>query len=288
MTSPRSAFLVVSTSVPPVNSNGSQHSTPAPKLLVAMWALVDHPILLSLVCFVVIAAAGWIGHQLRRKAGPIDEDDRSDLSLIVTATLTLLGLIIGFTFSMAVTRYDLRKHSEADEANSIGTEYNRAYMLPQAESVAVHDLLNEYLGLRIQFYEIRHDPGQLNQVEIRRDKVQKKMWEIVASVGESKPTATIALVVAGMNQVIDNQGYAQAAWWNRIPRAAWILMVAIAVCSNFLVGCNSCKYGKPLYLVLPLAIAVSFMLIADIDSPRNGVIFIRPDNLRSLSETMGK
>lgn len=274
--SPTCQFLRFSTQDPPL------------KLLLAMWALVDHPILLSLVCFVLIAGAGWTGHKLRRKSGPIDEDDRSDLSLIVTATLTLLGLIIGFTFSMAVTRYDLRKHSEADEANSIGTEYFRADMLPQSESAVVHDLLKEYLGLRIQFYEIRNDPNRLNEVEIRRGKVQEKMWQIVASVGESKPTAPIALVVAGMNQVIDNQGYAQAAWWNRIPRAAWILMVAIAVCSNFLVGCNSCKYGKPIYLVLPLAIAVSFLLIADIDSPRNGMIHIRPDNLKSLSETMGK
>ena len=253
-----------------------------------MWALVDHPIILSLVCFALIASAGWIGHQFRRKSGPIDEDDRSDLSLIVTATLTLLGLIIGFTFSMAVTRYDLRKHCEADEANSIGTEYNRADMLPAADATAIHDLLKEYLGLRIQFYEIRHDRSRLNQVELSRSRIQKRMWDIVAAVGASRSSATFALVVAGMNQVIDNQGYAQAAWWNRIPRAAWILMVAIAVCSNYLVGCNSCKYGKPIYLVLPLAIAISFMLIADIDSPRNGLIFIRPDNLRSLAETMGR
>ena len=54
--------------------------------------------------------------------------------MVETATLTLLGLIIGFSFSMAITRYDLRKNYEEAEANAIGTEYVRAGLLPAADA----------------------------------------------------------------------------------------------------------------------------------------------------------
>ena len=59
----------------------------------------------------------------------------------------------------------------------------------------------------------------------------------------AQPTPVAALVLAGMNDVINSQGYTQAAFWNRIPSAAWWLMVAIALCSNVLFGYRSRK-GK--------------------------------------------
>ena len=101
-------------------------------------------------------------------------------------------------------------------------------------------------------------------------------------------TAVAALAVAGMNDVLNSQGYTQAAWWNRIPIAAWGLMGIIAVCSNIMVGygVRSVKASSLLLLVLPLIVAISFLLIADIDSPRGGIIRIRPNNLISLSQSL--
>jgi hypothetical protein len=69
-----------------------------------------------------------------------------------------------------------------------------------------------------------------------------------------------------MNDVLNSQGYTQAAWWNRIPHAAWALMALIAVCSNLLVGygARNTKGGGILLLVLPLVVSIAFLLIADI------------------------
>ena len=66
---------------------------------------------------------------------PVRKDEREDLDIVQTAILTLLALIIGFSFSMAVSRYDVRKTYWEAEANAIGTEYLRADLLP-VESVA--------------------------------------------------------------------------------------------------------------------------------------------------------
>jgi hypothetical protein len=98
----------------------------------------------------------------------------------------------------------------------------------------------------------------------------------------------MALVISGMNDVLNSQGYTQAAYWNTIPPAAWALMAVIAIGCNLLVGygSRSMKAGRKLLPILPLIVSVAFMLIADIDSPRHGIIRVRPQNLISLAESL--
>src|SRR5262249_34825848 len=152
---------------------------------------------------------------------------RDEFMFLLGGTLTLLGLIIGFTFSMAVSRYDQRKNYEEEEANAIGTEYVRA------------DLL---------------------------------------------------LAVSGMNDVLNSQGYTQAAWWNRIPIAAWVLLGLISIFCNVLVGLW-CAWetvdSLHDFADHPITLSISLFLIADIDSPRNGLIHVHPRNLESLAESLG-
>ena len=102
------------------------------------------------------------------------------------------------------------------------------------------------------------------------------MWTAAQTFATAQPNPVNALAVSGMNDVINSQGYSQAAWWNRIPVAAWGLMTAIALCCNVLIGfgarAQQKKSMRPLLLVLPLLVSISFFLIADIDSPRGGFI----------------
>jgi hypothetical protein len=98
----------------------------------------------------------------------------------------------------------------------------------------------------------------------------------------------MALVVSGMNDVLNSQGYTQAGYWNQIPLGAWALMAAVAIGSNLLVGygSRSVTAGSKLLPILPLVVSIAFMLIADIDSPRHGIIRVRPQNLVSLAESL--
>jgi hypothetical protein len=82
-----------------------------------------------------------------------------------------------------------------------------------------------------------------------------------------------------MNDVLNSQGFTQAAWLNRIPVTAWILMTLIAIFCNLLVGYGEPHDGVLPLFVLPLIVSVSLFLIADMDSPRTGVIRILPVNL---------
>ena len=148
-------------------------------------------------------------------------------------------------------------------------------------------LLRTYLDQRVVFYTAR-DGQQLQQINARTAQVQTELWAAVLAPAAAQPTPLSALAVSGMNDVLNSQGYTQAAWWNRIPIAAWSLMAAIAICSNVLIGYGARhdNAGGILRLVLPLVVSISFFLIADIDSPRGGVIRVNPQNLISLSESL--
>jgi sugar phosphate permease len=118
--------------------------------------------------------------------------------------------------------------------------------------------------------------------------LQNELWAAVVVPAGAQPNPVMALVVSGMNDVLNSQGYTQAAYWNRIPTAAWMLMVTIAIVCNLLVGygSRSLKLGSRLLPILPMIVAVAFMLIADIDAPRHGIIRVLPQNLISLAESL--
>lgn len=118
--------------------------------------------------------------------------------------------------------------------------------------------------------------------------LQNELWSAIRGPAAAQPTPVMALVVSGMNDVLNSQGYTQAGYWNRIPTAAWVLMGAIAIGCNLLVGygSHSVKAGSKLLHILPLIVSVAFMLIADIDSPRYGVIRVSPQNLLRLAESL--
>jgi hypothetical protein len=252
-----------------------------------LWNPLNYPVFIFFFTFLLLWFAAWLGGRISQRVHGLDDDIRPDYGTVLAATLTLLGLIIGFSFSMATARYDLRKGYEEAEANAIGTEYIRADLLPAADRAQVRDLLRQYTDLRIQFYNARNWDDR-TQLALTREKMQDELWAAVSKPAMAQPTPVVALAVAGMNDVINSQGYTQAAWWNRIPVGAWCLMFGIALFCNVMLGFGSKKNDGRLLMVLPLVVAVSFFLIADIDSPRGGVIRVHPQNLYSLKASLGE
>ena len=188
---------------------------------------------------------------------------------------------------MAIDRHDQREIFEEGEANAIGTEYLRADLLPPKASAATKDLLIQYIDQRILYYS-KQGPEKIQEIRSKTDQLQMALWNEILPVVRAQDTPAIALVASGMNDVINSQGYVQAAWWNRIPYTAWALMAAIAVCANLLVGFGARNFQKniALFMIFPFVVSVSFFLIADIDSPRGGVIRIEARNLVALKNNL--
>jgi hypothetical protein len=253
-----------------------------------MFRITDYPLPVFVISVAVLGLSAWFGAGFLRRRRPLEGDTLDDFRVVQGAILTLLALIIGFTFSMAIGRYDQRKNLEEAEANAIGTEYVRADLMPAADAAKVRTLLRRYTGERILFYTTR-DFQEEQKINARTAQLQNELWAAILPAATANPTPVMALVVNGMNDVLNSQGYTQAAWWNRIPPAAWLLMMLIAVGCCVAVGYGTAdfKAERVLLLAVPAIVAISFFFIADIDSPRSGVIRVIPQNLLSLVDSLG-
>jgi hypothetical protein len=252
-----------------------------------MTRILDFPHFVFVLAFFVLWLPARVSASVHKRREGLLEGVREDFGVILAATLTLLSLIIGFSFSMAISRYDQRKTYEEEEANAIGTEYLRAELLPAPEAARLRALLKSYLDQRIMFYRTR-DERHLRQIDANAAQLQNELWATAQAQAAARPTPVIALALSGMNDVLNSQGYTQAAWRNRIPIAAWGLMVMIAIFCNLLIGYGARRPEREamLFLVLPLVVSISFFLISDVDSPRGGVIRVNPQNLISLSQSL--
>ena len=257
--------------------------------------VMDYPLLVFLLTLIVLWLATQLGVTLRQR-WDLTEQARADFAVIHSATLTLLALIIGFSVSMAVNRYDLRKHYEAEEANAIGTEYVRADLLPAEAAQRVRTLLLDYNKERILFYVTRdwffssEDEQVIAGMNTRTAALQVELWAVVVAAVAEKPAPVVTLAVAGMNDVLNTQGYALAAQLNRIPQSVWAMLFMIATLASVMLGfgTHDIKGRRRLLQILPLVVAISFLLIADIDSPRAGFVRVQPQNLHAFAESAAK
>jgi hypothetical protein len=144
---------------------------------------MDYPSVVFLSSLVAMSLSAWIGASLLRKVKALTAESREDFNVVQAATLTLLALMIGFSFSMAVGRYDQRKNYEEEEANAIGTEFVRADLLPAAQGQQVRALLTRYLEQRVLFYKTR-DAQELAQINAATNELQGGLW---AAVREADP-----------------------------------------------------------------------------------------------------
>ena len=249
-----------------------------------MRRILDVPLAVFALSLAVLWLSAQVGTFLHKRLLPLEGDERQDLALIVPATLTMLGLLIGFCFSLASNRYDQRKNYEEAEAKAIRTEYVRADLLTAPDAARVRELLKNYLDLRIRFYETR-DAQQLGRIAAHTTQLQTQLWSAVEAAAD-KQQRYPSLVVSGVNDVLNSQEDTQAAWEFRLPVAAWCFMFAAAIFSALLSGYSRRRKGITVFAIVPMAVSISLFLIADIESPRRGLIRVVPDNLITLSQSL--
>jgi hypothetical protein len=251
-----------------------------------MQGVYHYPFAIFAVALVVQCLGAYLGHALHKRGKPAFAAERATFSTILGATLTLLALIIGFSFSMSVSRYDARKTFEAAEATAIGAEYLRADLLPAAATARVRALLVSYTQQRLQWYRVS-DPARVAQIQSETARLETELWSAVTGPANAAPDSpTLALAVSGMNDVLNSQSFAAAASRNHIPFGAWLLMLLIAFAGNVLLGAHEKRTRAAILVVLPVVVSVPFLLIADIESPRAGIIRVPPTNLLALAETL--
>jgi hypothetical protein len=186
----------------------------------------------------VFLSASEIGFRLGWLAqSKINEPVRSQINMLQAASLGLLALLLGFTFSMALTRFDTRKQLVLDEANAIGTTYLRAQLLPEPARKEVSNLLRRYVDVRLEFYQACINQKKLQKVDEETGKLHRALWSHAVATGVQDPRAIpTGLFIQSLNEVIDLHGKRVTAMENHVPESIFILLWVVATLSLCLVG----------------------------------------------------
>lgn len=244
-----------------------------------MERLPDYEFVIFGMTLIALLLAEYVGAWIATRLRPVQEGERSHLSQVTGVSLSILALLLGFSFSAAINRYDQRKNYEQAEASAISSEYMLADLLPDADAAQLHTLLQQYVQLRIQYFE-SDDSHELASIRMARGKLEAQMWPIVERNAKANQTPIMGQVVSGMNAMLSAPGYSLAAALDRIPDAVWMLLSLLSFLSAGLVGYMG--YGRQwfvLRLVLPVFLATAFFVIATLDSQRRGMVRVLPENL---------
>lgn len=226
---------------------------------------------------------GWRLHERK------DHARKGLIGGIQGAVLGLLGLLLGFTFAMAVQRYDTRRGLVVDEANAIGTTYLRSSLLPDAHQAPVKELLRRYVDLRLKYWPLVDEPAKLAESMRLIGEVQAELWKHATEAAKEVPNDITAKFIEALNETIDIDAKRISALRAGIPTGVWLLLVMVAA-----FGCVTTSYGAGAEgarsqlgsVFLPLLITVVIILIFDLSQSRIGMIQINQQALVDLQQSL--
>lgn len=240
---------------------------------------------LLLVLFVELGF--WSGRRFKRPK----EDTSSAFTAVKGAILALVGLLLGFSFSISMNRFEHRRDLMLDEANAIGTAYLRGDLLPQPAQSQFKEILRTYTDARIEAFGTAAILDDNEWSSIRRaDDLQTQAWNLgIAYVKENSQAAGAILLPNALNEMIDISLKREAARLVEVPPPIFLLLVVSLLIAGLLVGHSfgvARERNWPMTVVFCFLLSLVAFIIIDLDQPRRGLIKERQRVMEYLRSTM--
>ena len=253
--------------------------------------LIDHR-LIALAMFLLLAVSAEIGFRLGCRARDSQDSFRSLMSGTGAAMLGLLGLLLGFSLSMAVSRWDVRQDVIVDEANAIGTTWLRAGMLEEPLRSDMRDALREYTDARIALGGSRGDRTALRDARSKSESLHTSIWSVVERANQpDESNAVMSSIINAANELIDIHELRLASIENYLPAPLFLVLITVAAMAlGFLAWAFGAanQGGRTAIVMLGLLIGVVLLLIMDVNRPQRGRINIGVESLERVLETINK
>lgn len=249
-------------------------------------ALIAAALLVSMVIAIEIGyRCGFAGKS------SADDASRSHINNIQSSIIGILALLLAFTFSLALQRFDSRSEAVVDEANAIGTTYLRALLLPAELRDNARRLLRDYAGLRVEAgTKTLVQREEQAALMAKAAQVQNALWDSArqAAAMDPNPVST-GLFIQSLNDMIDSFGRRDAALSRHVPEVVLLLLYATFLMVGGIVGyASGVSAHRPSmvsYLMVALIVVLVFIII-DLDRPRRGLIEVDQKSMRDLQAGM--
>lgn len=246
--------------------------------------------LLAVAVFAGMAIAATLGWHLRRRrnrsADMKDEADSQE-GLVVSSVMGLLALLIGFTYSLAIDRFDTRRERVLMEANAIETTYLRAQLLDAPHRARISGLLVQYTDLSIALADAVPGPKQRALLK-KNDALVTDLWTAtVAAFPSIKSYDFSSSFLEAMNGLIELNAARQQARRARVPSEIFLALflyqlIAAGVIGYVLIGRGGRRTGSLLLFLFGL----SLVLVIDVDDPYGGGIKASQEPLLRLKASL--
>jgi hypothetical protein len=234
------------------------------------------PALVIVILAAAILAAIEVGYRtgLRRRARKPDLV-RGQSNAIETAVFGLMGLLIAFVFAGAAVRFDNRRLVIAREANAIETAYLRLDLLPPESQPELRKDSRAYLTGRLAVTRHIPDLKAVNAHLKHSAILQRKIWKEAVEATRESGTATQALVLSAINEMIDITTVRTVGMISHLPFLVLTLLLVTIVLSSFLIGYSISAYRARDWLsaiIFALAVSCATYVTLDYEFPRVGLI----------------
>lgn len=245
-------------------------------------------IAIALFCAIILAnEMGYrIGHFVQSRT---DKEVKELTGSIQASILGLLALLLGFTFSMAMQRYDDRSMALIEEANAIGTAVLRVQLLPSEYQDPAMDLFQQYVDLRVSIGKLaltRQDDRQSYNQRIVA--LQQRLWALAIAATDDDPRpVTAGAFVSSLNEVFDSQGKRNALLQMHVPEAVLLLLFFVFISSGGFLGYSGGLRGRRVFapiVLVSLLITLVVFIIVDLDRPKRGLITVNQSPMVDLAE----
>ncbi|MDG2524135.1 hypothetical protein P6166_02025 [Stenotrophomonas sp. HITSZ_GD] len=244
--------------------------------------------LFTALFFVLMLLAREVGVWFRHRRPPAEETDKQkdEDAFAMTSVMGLLALLIGFTFSVSLSRYDERRELVVKEANALGTTWLRTSLLEAPAAERMRDVLRRYVDARIAFGAARDNAEERAQFA-RTEALQNELWTVMnAGIAGFRDTPRASLVVSTTNESIDLAAERLATREAHIPSRILRMLLLFAVLAAGLVGYERARQRKETTLVL-LLFALAVGLVIDLDQPSTGMTNVPQTPMLDLKESLG-
>ena len=230
--------------------------------------------LAALVVAVLFFGGGQFGFFSARRTA-LNAAESTAFGVVQTTAFTLLSLLLAFSFSLALSRYDARRELVTKEANAIGTTWLRADQLPSAQAKRFRQILTDYTAKRLESDETPEDQPAFYEIIRQANLDQDRLWAIVSPALREHPYLGLSLLMQTLNDTIDVSGEQIQALIEHVPTAILTLMLLLLTLAMLSTGIRFARdRSRPVFLstLFVFACVVVVSMVVDYDRPQSGFV----------------